>query len=61
MGDFPIDESARDHANDLTASRQHRVGKQAHEADAGAAIHHRNPAPDKLRRKLDGRDTMFIA
>jgi hypothetical protein len=39
MGDFPVDQLLRDHADDLTAVRQHGVRDDAHQADVAAAVH----------------------
>ncbi len=47
MGDFAIDHSLRDDADDMPAGRESRVGDGAHQADAGAAVDHVKPALGK--------------
>ena len=38
MGDFPIDQRLRDHADDLTAGGERRVGEAPHQSNAGATV-----------------------
>jgi hypothetical protein len=39
VGEFACHHGLRDDPDDLTATRQHRIGDHAHESDMSAAIH----------------------
>ena len=44
MGELAIDQPARDHADDLAARLERRVGDRAHQPDPAAAVDDADPA-----------------
>ena len=54
VGDLPVHERARDHAGDLAALGEHRVGERAHQAHAAAAVHHPDSVGHEQPRELGG-------
>jgi hypothetical protein len=55
VGDLPVDQQARDHADRLTARGQDRVGHGAHEPDLSAAVDEPESPGDERLTERGGR------
>src|SRR5919112_2587918 len=52
MGDLPVDERARDHADYLSALRDHGIRERTHQAHATTAVHHADAVGHKEAGEL---------
>jgi hypothetical protein len=52
VGDLPVDEGARDDADDAPSRRERRVGRLAHQADARPAVDELHPRACDLRPQI---------